>query len=121
MVTTDKKISVIKHESKTPWGFNAMFMTSTGESFGRVYWYSDEKEVATLDMLAVEKDHRRKGLGTIIQIERENYALENGFKRVCLWCDPRSWMKKWYEKRGYVYISDKDDEDGNIWMEKELK
>jgi GNAT superfamily N-acetyltransferase len=111
---------MIIHEEKTYWGFNAMFMTENGESFGRVYWYDGDDESAVLDMLSVKEEYRNTGLGTIIQMAREDYARDKGSKTISLWCDANSWMKKWYENRGYEYVSDKEDEDNNIWMEKKL-
>ena len=112
--------AVIKHENKTPWGYHAIFMVEDGKGIGRVYWYDGETEVAIMDMLGVNEEYRKNGLGTTLQIIRENYALEKGFIKMTLYTDPGSWMYEWYKRRGYVYTEDKNDEDGNVWMEKQL-
>ena len=54
-----------------------------------------------------------------IQEVRENYGRSVGCKYSMLVVKSESWMKKWYEKRGYKNYGPHDLED-HIWMKKKL-
>lgn len=91
---------------------------SNGYGYGRMYYYHNTKSDAIMDSLSVSETFRNKGLGTAIQLQREEIAKSIGATTICLWVDNKSWMKDWYARRGYVYFADKDS--NNIWMEKTL-
>jgi hypothetical protein len=43
-----------------------------------------------------------------------------GTKKITLWCDKNKWVYKWYQKLGFKYDGDKKDQEGYVWMVKEL-
>lgn len=96
-------------------------MTSGGEGHANFYYYHDLRQ-PVLSHLSVETEHRNKRIGTALQEERERIVRDvYGFGDVWLWCDQDSWQRSWYERRGYVHQSDRDEDDGRIWMKKDLK
>jgi hypothetical protein len=50
------------------------------------------------------------------------YAKTNLFNSVVLNVVKNSWMQKWYERLGFVYVEDcqQDEYKRNIWMKKDL-
>lgn len=108
----------IKHYKEDSWGFSIFIMEESGNGFARMYQYLDQPNVLYLDMLSVSIDFRNKGLGTELQEVREDFGRLQGCELVMLSVKKDSWMKEWYERRGYQYYS--DGEDNLIWMEKSL-
>ena len=97
------------------------FMTDHGEGHCNIYHY-EGTDYGVLSNLSVEENHRKRGIGTALQVERERVLKEySGLKDAWLWVDKGSWMQSWYERRGYIYDSENKDEEGTIWMKKELK
>jgi GNAT superfamily N-acetyltransferase len=96
------------------------FMEESGAAFGGIYQYHEAESCPVLYSMSVEKGKRRKGLGTAMQVAREEYAKTvMGATRVALWVshETPAWVRNWYERRGYKFIRD---DDTYVWLEKEL-
>lgn len=114
-------VEIIPHTYKGEDFDQVWFMTSGGEGHANFYFYKD-CDYAILSSLSVEQEHRNKGIGTALQEERERVVRDvYGFTEVWLWCDRDNWQRQWYERRGYAYESDRDEEEGSIWMKKNLQ
>lgn len=110
----------IFHQSDSSWGSDIMIMEKEGKAFARLYWYSDDNESAYLNWLSVNELERNKGLGTELQILREQLAKDKGFTKCWLQVEDNSWMHNWYKRRGYIdNLLDKDNEE-LMWMYKEI-
>ncbi len=94
-------------------------MEKNGHAYSRGYYFHDDKKVFYLDSLTVDVNHRRKGLGLQMQLIRENIAREMGYKYTMLWVSKKTWMRKWYERRGYKYHSQHDKYNA-VWLKKKL-
>jgi GNAT superfamily N-acetyltransferase len=95
-------------------------MESSGVAFGRLYFYDDDDyEIGYLDSLSVDESHRNLGIGTQLQVLREEKARELGAQKIKLWVKIDSWQQRWYERRGYYYVG-LYQEEGFVWMEKNL-
>lgn len=108
----------ISHFTTNYWGDEILIMEKSGKAFSRIYWYYDEKDVIYLDMLSVDKDSRKQGLGRKLQEIREKIGIELGATISYLFVNKTSWMYSWYKRRGYVEYADK--EENMVWMEKHL-
>lgn len=96
-------------------------MTDGGEAHCRLY-HASGTDYGVLDFLSVKEEHRNRGIGLALQVERERILKE--FWKInesWLWVEKRSWMQSWYERRGYVYHSENENEQGTVWMVKDLR
>jgi hypothetical protein len=50
---------------------------------------------------------------------REDIGRRLGATYSCLWVKPNTWMHDWYQRRGYTYLKDYEQEDA-VWMRKSL-
>lgn len=116
------KRKFIAHYSTEYWGGIINIMSKNGSAFCRIYWYNNINDEVYLDSLDVNPKYRNKKIGTTLQELREDIGRLFNVKYSCLWVKTDSWMKKWYNKRGYKkYCIYQGDEDGNyIWMRKKL-
>jgi hypothetical protein len=85
------------HIADNDWGVTIDFIVSH-TAYARLYWfYNDNKELditsAYLDSLNVSIDSRRKGLGTALQVLRENIARRVGSDTAYLYVMPGSWQQ----------------------------
>lgn len=110
----------IVHEFTEDWGGGYMVMESEGIGFGRLYWLKGNKDVAYIDWLGVEYNYQEQGLGTALQIKREQMATELGFKYIRLFVKKGSWQRKWYARRGYKYYGKDSVSKDNVWLTKKL-
>jgi len=90
------------------------------------YQYEDQMYQGVLSGLHVDTRFRKNGLGLQLQEMREDLAQVLGCERVQLFCEKDSWMRKWYEKRGYkengeYERKDPRDKEDMIWMVKEFE
>ena len=90
-----------------------------GKAFGRAYIFNDSKDTIYLDFLSVAEEHRNKGLGLKMQKIREQIGRDNDCKYSFLWVKKKTWMRKWYERRGYKYHSQYKEENA-VWLKKKL-
>ena len=107
----------IKHYSKLEDCNFIEFMESTGIAYARAYTFDDDKITFYLDRLSVNIDYQLKGIGTKLQIIREQIAKENGYKYVKLWVKKGTWMRAWYKRRGYMYDSPYKEQNA-VWLRK---
>lgn len=64
---------------------------------------ADYGGVAYIDWLAVKKEHRNKGLGSILLKQVEKWALNNYFHFLYLFTETKKNMD-YYKKRGFNYM-----------------
>ncbi len=95
-------------------------MHHQGLAIGKVYWFYDTPARVFLENLMVVEEHRNKGLGLQLQLLREDIGRDRGAKWALLWCVKRSWMCKWYKRRGYRWHCKYDEEPKCMWMKKKL-
>jgi N-acetylglutamate synthase-like GNAT family acetyltransferase len=95
-------------------------MQKEGKAFGRVYWYTDDITTIYLDCLSVNKEERKKGIGTLLQIVREEIGRMFNNQFSCLSVLKNSWMYNWYIKRGYTEFKEDEEDTKFIWMRKIL-
>jgi GNAT superfamily N-acetyltransferase len=116
----------IKHiSSSNNWGVSILIMESRGKAFARIYWFNDkeeddEEDTVYLDMLSVNEEERRKGIGTKLQDIREKIGKRGGATYSCLWVYKNTWMYEWYKRRGYKEIGKNESEKNAVWMRKKL-
>lgn len=96
------------------------FMGKDGNSFASMYWFNDDTNMAMICNLSVYRSRRKRGIGTELQEIREKIAVILGATTVSLHVMKNSWMKQWYERRGYKYHSEYRLKKGNIWMQKKV-
>lgn len=92
----------------------------TDGGMGRVYWFHDDTKEIILDSLFVVPERRKQGIGKTIQLVREEIGRGIGAEIAMLWVDSESWMRKWYERRGYEYHAPFRDDMSKVWMSKNL-
>ncbi len=110
----------IPHFSNNTWGDDILLMGKDGFSFGRVYWYYDDKTTIYLNWLSVNDSVRRQGIGTELQKIREEIGRILGATLCCLEVEKDSWMHDWYKRRGYEDLNDDEYDQRLIWMIKSL-
>lgn len=97
-----------------------IIMEHTGIAFAKVYWYDDDQITVYLSSLSVNLECRQQGIGLELQLIREEIGRLLKAEYSCLCVDKDSWMKEWYERRGYQFIKEDDDENQFIWLRKKL-
>lgn len=95
-----------------------MFFMPDASAHGRLVVHGDGQCV--LDTLSVSKDHRKRGLGTKMQEVREDLARTLGAKHIYLFVKKGSWMRKWYDRRGYKYHCKYEGDSSFVWLKKKL-
>lgn len=113
------KKGFISHFTTEYWGCSILIMEKKGRSFGRIYWYNNDQSSVYLDMLSVDKDIRRQGIGTKMQKIREKIGIQYGAEYCYLWVKKNTWMHEWYKRRGYKDWK-KYKKENAIWMKKSL-
>ncbi len=81
---------------------------------------SEDAQVYFLGRLAVVKEYRNKGLGSLIVEAAEDYVRSVGGKEIRLHAQCR--VAEFYEKIGYTSFGEIEEEEGcpHIWMKKIL-
>lgn len=110
----------IVHFSLDFWGGFICIMEKNGKAFGRVYWYDYDDTKVFLDMLSVTREARKQGLGTKLQEIREQVGRDLGATTARLWVRKRTWMHKWYKRRGYIGNKYYENDKHAVWMDKLL-
>lgn len=110
----------IFHHNRANWGFSLLIMEKHGKAFARLYQYDDEDDTVYLDWLSVDPEARKQGIGTELQVLRENIGRKLGATMACLWVEKDSWMHHWYKRRAYKDWKDYENEENAVWMRKIL-
>ena len=110
----------IEHEASYDWGNDYNFIEIQGYAVGRVYTIKEEDGIAYIEGLHVSENERRQGIGYDMMSKLIDKCKEIGAKKIMLWCDKRSWVYKWHQRLGFKYDGDKEDQEGYVWMVKEL-
>ena len=110
----------IEHDAKHDWGNDYSFMEIHGYAVGRVYTIKDEENSAYIEGLHVSKEERKKCIGTEMINKLINKCKEIGSKKCTLWCDKSKWVYDWYKRLGFRYDGDKEDQEGYVWMVKDI-
>ena len=102
------------------WGTSIWITQREGKAFGRVYWYNDDNTIIYLDNLSVNKKERKQGIGTLLQVLREEIGriLKIPFSHLLVLRD--SWMHDWYCRRGYSDYKEHDTDKDWVWMSKQI-
>ena len=107
-------------KTKSDWGYKWYIMSNNGNCYGQCYTYDDDKKTIFLSDLNVKDSYRNKGLGLKLQIYREKIGIELGYKYSILCVKKGSWMRKWYDRRGYKYYAKHEDDKQYVWLRKKL-
>lgn len=110
----------LEHERKSKWGKDFVFMEVEGKAVGRVYMYDDEEYVAYIEGLHVSENERLKGLGSNLLTKLIDKCKELGAKRCVLWCFKKEWTYNWYQRIGFNYLDEYDDDLDGVWMYMDL-
>ena len=84
-----------------------------------LYKYLDDDSTIYLSNLYVNPNLRNRGIGTRLQVIREELGRAINARFVCLLVEKNSWMHDWYVRRGYMDFVNHDNPDF-IWMIKSL-
>lgn len=111
--------NIISHEASYDWGNDYSFMEIHGYAVGRVYTIKEEDN-AYIEGLHVSEEQRRNGMGSDMMSKLIDKCKEIGANKVTLWCDKSKWMYEWYQRLGFKYDGDKEDQEGYVWMVKNV-
>ncbi len=78
-----------------------IFVDLKTESSAQCCLSNDNKKKMYINSLHVPECERSKGIGKKLQVLREKFAKSKGCTHTYLFVDEESWMKKWYNRRGY--------------------
>jgi len=101
------------------WSFILM-IEKCGKATVRIYWYKDNLVDGYIDTLDVQPEFQHQGLGNKLLSICEGIAKALDMKTIALYADKDTWVQSWYERKGYRFLKDKDDEKGTVWLEKVL-
>lgn len=108
------------HCTSDEFGMSVNVMLIGGVGFGRLWIDSGDRDTVYLDGLSVDYECRNLGIGTDLQLYREGLARSMGFKESTLRVKKDSWMYNWYIRRGYVEKCEDVENEGYIFMCKDL-
>lgn len=80
--------------------------------------YVDNPTLCIFTHLLVDEDHRRKGYGTKALEQAEIIAKDLGCDTIHLKVKTDSWMRKWYLRSGYKFLTNA--EDNYTWLTKSI-
>ena len=108
-------------EKKEDWG-RIFFFDDKYYRFA-LYIYDDDNETIYLSNVRVDSTMRKRGLGNEILVVAEEKAkeIESQVKFICLLCKDNSWIRKWYERHGYTFLSNDAKENGYVWLRKNIQ
>lgn len=115
-------MNLTKQYEKTEWGNRIMFSNDDSTIRFALYTYDDDPNTLYFSNLFVDDNIRGNGLGDEILNYVFNYAKSKSYNSIILNVVKNSWVRKWYERKGFHYLEDCDGEyKGNIWMIKNIK
>jgi len=110
----------IPHIKQEMWGTSIYIMQKEGTALGRVYWFNNDNTSVYLDCLSVNIEERRKGIGTLLQVFREEIGRIIGANFSILTVLKDSWMYNWHIRRGYASFKENEEDSNFVWMRKTL-
>lgn len=113
--------NIICHEANLDWGNDYNFIEIHGYASGRVYTIKEEDGAAYIEGLHVSENKRGNGYGSDMMSKLIDKCKEIGAKKITLWCEKNKWMHLWYKRLGFNDDGDKEDQEGFVWMVKELR
>lgn len=117
-----RKMKIKVNVNKTEWGIVKIFSNEDNTIRFALYTYNDDNETIYLSNLFVNESLRKNGYGDRIIEWVFDYAKSRSFKTIILNVVKNSWMEKWYERKGFEYLEDCEDDGykGNVWLKKDL-
>lgn len=107
-------------EEKTDFGTVWYYDAEDGSFRFAVYQYDDDPDSLYFSNLFVKEENRGNGIGNVILKHIDDIANEKNATRIILRVKKESFVQKWYERNGYTYIEDDQEEPGFVWMEKQI-
>ena len=105
----------------TEWGWRTYYTGPNDSVRFALYAYDDDPKTLYFSNLFVDPKHRGHKLGDEVLDYVENIAKLNSYESIILNVKKDSWVRDWYEKRGFEYMEDcGDDYSGNVWMRMDL-
>lgn len=111
----------ISHKRDWPDMVSLMVMEKDGRAMVHFYKYHDDPSTLFLSDLSVDPEHRKQGIGNLILNIAEDVARQTGADSISLWVEKDSWMSEWYQRKGYQFWSEKDGQENNVWLIKNLE
>lgn len=109
-----------EHKSEWPTMHKNYMMAFDAGGFMELYWYKENPKFC-IQNLHVLPHARKNGVGNKLLEAAEANARGNGFDELYLFVDKDSWQKEWYERKGFEYHDDFEDDENVIWMVKSVK
>lgn len=91
-----------------------------GIAHGIIYIYEDEQSTAYFRDIFVSENMRGKGFGSMLLDLLENIASKLNCKTFILKVEQDSSNHRWYERKGYTYLTGCNEDKHFIWMEKQI-
>ena len=107
-------------EEKTDFGTVWYYDAEDGSFRFAVYQYDDDPDSLYFSNLFVKEENRGNGIGNVILKHIDDIAKEKDAARIILRVKKESFVQKWYERNGYTYIEDDQEEPGFVWMKKQI-
>lgn len=117
MKVTWNGIPFIIHYAKYTKVESWYIVAADGSAVGRAVKHRGARTILLSD-LHVSEAYRLNGIGLALQELREKIGRDRGCTRSCLWVERDSWMRGWYERRGYQYLCRYSDD--HVWLKKKL-
>ena len=109
-----KMTDPIKYEDQ--YGRHILFVVK--HAFCRMTYSKKCENVIWISSLTVDIDHRKQGEGKLVMALAEASAKNNNIPYISLQVQADSWMKKWYERLGYVVVAEGYEENMVIMTKK---
>jgi len=107
-------------EEKTDFGTVWYYDAEDGSFRFAVYQYDDDPDTVYLANVFVKDESRGQGKGNAILKNAELIAKDRNASTICLKVKNDSFVHKWYERNGYFYLEEDDEDPTFIWMKKEI-
>lgn len=103
---------------KTDWGIIKYFFNDYSRF--ALYQYDDDKSIVYLSNVYVNEEHRGNGEGNhLLMLALEEAKIFNA-DYIVLKCLKNNFVYHWYERNGFYFLSDDDNDEKYVWMMKDL-